>query len=142
MSLSREEQLELVRRGLDAFSRGDLDASLAEIHPEIEWHIAFRLPDLPFDKEVYRGRDEVRQLWTAFRSAWDELTIDLEEVVAAVPGTVVLGARFRGRGQGSGAEVDQRVFFVYEIEDDQLRSSRPFETRAEALAAAGLDDAG
>ena len=39
------------------------------------------LPDLPMDKTIYRGPDEVRSLWAAFSSVWDELTVSVEEVV-------------------------------------------------------------
>ena len=49
-----------MRVGFDAWSRGSLDESLAVMDPAIEWHIAFRLPDLPPDLRVVRGHDEVR----------------------------------------------------------------------------------
>ena len=48
---------------------------------DVEWHVAFPLPDLPMDKTIYRGPDEVRSLWAAFSSVWDELTVSVEEVV-------------------------------------------------------------
>jgi ketosteroid isomerase-like protein len=72
---AEERKVQLLRDGLDAFSRGNLGESLDPMHPDIEWHVAFRLPDLPLPKDVYRGRDEVEMLWQQFRSAWDELTV-------------------------------------------------------------------
>lgn len=126
-----------MRRGLDAFSRGAFDAALADTHPEIEWHLTFRLPDLPPEKRVFHGHDEVRELWERFTAVWDPIEIEIEEVVAAEPGRIAARTRFRGRGAGSGVEADRVVFYVFRIEDGLLRSIRPFDTEAEALEAAG-----
>ena len=79
--ITEERNVQLLREGLDAFSRGDLSESLERMHPDIEWHVVFRLPDLPLPKNVYRGREEVEVLWKQFRSAWDEMTVRLEEVL-------------------------------------------------------------
>jgi ketosteroid isomerase-like protein len=40
-----EENIALIHRGLDAFSRGDFDAGVADMQPDVEWHLSFRLPD-------------------------------------------------------------------------------------------------
>jgi hypothetical protein len=81
----------------------------------------------------------VRTLWRAFRSVWEELTIDLEEVVWEVPDAFVLRARFRGKGAGSGVEVDRVLFYVMRLKDDKLIFTKTFDTPEEALAAAGAD---
>lgn len=130
-------QAEIARAALAAFSRGDLEESLATIHPDVEWHVAFRLPDLPADKEVFRGTDEVRDLWRAFRSVWEELTIELEEVLWEVPDTLVMKARFRGKGEGSGVEVDRVLFYVMRLRGEKLVYTKTFDTPEEALEAAG-----
>ncbi len=121
---------------MDAFSRGDFDASLEIMDPDIEWHVAFRLPDLPLNKSVYRGTDEVRELWTAFKGGWAELTATLEEVIEARDDLAVVRAHFVGRGGASGIEVDRTLFYVFEIDSGRLKRLRPFDTEAEALAAA------
>jgi ketosteroid isomerase-like protein len=55
----------MMRAGFAAFSRGDWDSTLDLVDPEVEWHLTFRLPDLPPGKTVFTGHDEVRQLWEA-----------------------------------------------------------------------------
>ena len=95
------ENVAVALRGFAAFSRGEIDESLDSIHPEIEWHLTFLMPDMPAGKTIYRGRDEVRTVWNAFRSVWEELTIDIEEVLWEGPDVVVAKARFSGRGEGS-----------------------------------------
>jgi ketosteroid isomerase-like protein len=133
-----EEDIALIHRGLDAFSRGDFDTGAEDMQPDVEWHVSFRLPDLPLDKAVYHGHDEVRRLWAAFRSGWASLTVTLEEVVDAREGFAVVRARFVGRGSASGIEVDRAIFYVFEIAAGKLKRLRPFDTEAEALKAAGL----
>jgi hypothetical protein len=63
-------------------------------------------------------------------------------VVDAREDLVVVRARFVGRGSGSGVEVDRRLFYVFEIVAGKLKRLRPFDTEADALAAAGLEGAG
>ena len=135
-----EADIALIRRGLDAFSRGDFDAGVEDMEPDVEWHVSFRLPDLPLDKAVYQGQDEVRSLWAAFRSGWAKLTVTLEEVVEAREGLVVVRTRFVGQGSASGIEVDRTIFYVFEIASGKLKRLRPFDTEAEALEAAGLPE--
>jgi len=133
-----ERNLQLLRDGLDAFSRGALDESLARMHPEVEWNVVFPLPDRPASKDVYRGRDEVRELWQEFRSVWDELTIALEEVLHADAERVLARTRFRGRGTGSGVEVDRVVFYVFRIRDGLLVYTRAFDEEVAARRDLGL----
>jgi ketosteroid isomerase-like protein len=135
-----EENIALIHRGLDAFSRGDFDAGVEDMQPDVEWHVSFRLPDLPLDKAVYQGHDEVRRLWAVFRSGWATLTVTLEEVVDAREDVVVVRTRFVGQGSASGIEVDRTVFYVFEIVAGKLKRLRPFDTEAEALEAAGLSE--
>ena len=92
------ENVATAERGFAAFSRGDWDACLAEVDPEIEWHLTFPLPDLPPDKTVFRGH-------------------------AAV----------------SGIEVDRVVFYIQDLRDAKMIRQRPFETEADAFAAAGVE---
>ena len=118
-----EENIALIHRGLDAFSRGDFDAGVEDMQPDVEWHVSFRLPDLPLDKAVYHGHDEVRRLWAAFRSGWATLTVTLEDVVDAREDVVVVRTRFVGQGSASGIEVDRTVFYVFEIVAGKLEAT-------------------
>lgn len=103
------------------------------------------LPDLPPGKTIFRGRDEVRELWDQFRSIWESVVIELEEIELELQTgrgwTVIARARFRGLGQGSGAEVDRVFHYLLESDADLLlRRSRPADSLAEARALAGLGE--
>jgi ketosteroid isomerase-like protein len=130
---------ELVRRGFGAFSRGELDESLSTMAPDVEWHIAFRLPDLPPGMTIVRGHDQVRQLWAAFRSAWQQITVEIEEMLHDADDILIGRVRFVGRGAGSGIEVDRTLFYVLDLRDELLARIRPFDDLDEARRAAGLD---
>lgn len=135
-----ERLLERSRNALAAFSAGDFDAAAADIHPEIEWHIAFRLPDLPASKEICRGLGEVSDVWHAFASAWESLTIGIEDVLHADATSQLLRVRFVGRGAGSGIEVDRVMYLAYRFRDGRLSYSRAWEVEGDARRDLGLND--
>lgn len=131
---------EIAREGLGRWSAGDIEGALATMHPDVEWHAVFELPDLPHGKEVYRGREEVMVLWNAFRSVWDEITIELDEILHDQGETLIARAHFHARGGASGVELEQAVFYVFEIDEQGLLARlRPFDRPDQARAAAGLE---
>jgi ketosteroid isomerase-like protein len=119
------------------WSRGDIEGTLDAMDPEVKWHRALFLPDVPVDTPVYRGHDEVRKPWENFRSAWEQVTIELKEVVYDADDLVIVRVRFRGRGERSGASVQRKLFYAMEIRDGKLTRSRPFQDAAEARSAVG-----
>ena len=40
-----QENVEIVRRGINAFNRGDLDEVLADYAPDVEWHTTGEFAD-------------------------------------------------------------------------------------------------
>jgi ketosteroid isomerase-like protein len=137
----RERNIETTRRALDAFGRGALDEAVGYIDPDIEWHVTFRLPDLPPSKNVLRGREEVLDLWRAFTSVWARIDLEIEEFLYVDDERQVLRARFVGEGSESGIEVDRTVFLSYRIRDGRLVYSRTHDDEASARRDLGLDDA-
>jgi len=135
-----DRNLEMMRRGLENFSRGAFEEAAAEIHPEIEWHVAFRLPDLPPSKEIYRGQEEVLALWRAFSTGWETLRLDLEKVIHADEQRMLLRVRFVGRGTESGAQVDRVLFQAYRFRDGLLAYSHPFDDEPSARRDLDLPD--
>ena len=133
------ENVDTMTRGFAAFSRGDWDATFAEIDPEIEWHLTFQLPDLPPGKTVFRGFDEVRVLFDNLAAFWEELTLEVLEVVHESEDQLIVKARFAGRGGEAGIEVDRVLYYVMELRDGLLRRLRPFDSGDEAFEAAGVE---
>ena len=60
---------------------------------------------------------------------------------SSTPATkVLIAVRYRGRGRASGVEVNDRVFEVHTFRDSRCVRKVDFQTRAEALEAAGLSE--
>ena len=51
MADARKLDLDLIREIYDAWNRGEVEATLAYVHPEVEWHTRWM-----GEAEVYRGR--------------------------------------------------------------------------------------
>lgn len=136
MASSNEET---TRTAIDAWSRGSIDEALSTMDPDVEWHVTFRLPDIPPDVTVVHGHEAVRELWAAFRDAWETITVGIEEVLHDADDVIVARMRFQGRGAGSGIDVDRTLFYVLELREGKLVRIRPFDDLAEARRAADLE---
>jgi len=126
--------LEIVQRSYASFSRGDLDAVLADLDPAIEWHQAQGLPH----GGLYHGVDEVRRnIFQPLEAEWwSEFTADPDEFLDAGDQVVVLG-RYRGTAQGSGKALDVPFVHVWTLREARATRFRQFLDTAgwvEALA--------
>ena len=130
-----QENLDLARRGYEAFARGDLDSAIEIMHPEIEAHDP---PEAP-DATIYRGREAVRRDWEQFSNLFEDFSIDVEKSFDRGDEVVVF-LRFRGRARESNAEVEAPMAHVWTIRDGKAVRLRQFLDRAEALKAAGLEE--
>ena len=130
---------ELVREGFGAFSEGRFEDSLEALHPDIEWHVAFRLPDLPSASGVIHGRAAVLELWGHFSSVWDRLVFDPEETLYDQGDTMIVRTHVQATGGGSGVELDQTLYYALTIRDGLLSRIVPNFSLEEAAKEAGID---
>jgi len=121
-------------RSYEAFARGDMDAVLADMHADIEWHQAQGLAH----GGVYYGIDDVRR--NVFdpldRDWWEEFVVTPEEFFDAGSDVVVLG-RYRGIARGTGKTLDVPFVHVWTFDDGRAVRFRQFLDTAgwiEALA--------
>ena len=126
-----QENVEVVRRAFayEVYGRGDRAEAEAIFDPYVVMK--------PTEEGPSYGLDAVRDNFEHWREAWDELEVRVEEVIDAGD-RVLLTAHHRGRGQGSGVEVDTRFYEVYMLRDGKVVRVDEFSERAEALEAAGL----
>ncbi|HZT90882.1 MAG TPA: nuclear transport factor 2 family protein [Gaiellaceae bacterium] len=106
--------IDVVRRSYDAFSRGDLDAVLADLHPDIEWHQAQGLPH----GGLYHGRDEVRRnIFEPLHADWWEwFTATPHEFIDGGDQVVVIG-RYEGAAKATGKPLDVPFVHVWTLAD-------------------------
>jgi ketosteroid isomerase-like protein len=130
-----QENIDMLRRGYEAFARRNLDAALGMMDPEIEAHDA---PEAP-DAAGHHGRQAVRRDWEQMFALFEDFTIDIEEIFDAGEELLVF-LRLSGRGRESGAEVDARMAHIWTIREGQAIRLRQYLDRTEALEAVGLSE--
>ena len=128
------ENVEIVRRWIEAYNRRDMETWCGLIDPEIEYHDA---PGLP-GGGVHRGREAFRRHVESYIEAWSESRIEIEEI-RPVGDRVVARIRYVGVGRATGIQVETPGSgAVYELREGRCLRVRQFADHAEALEAVGL----
>jgi ketosteroid isomerase-like protein len=131
-----EENVEAFKRALEAGNRGDVEALLAELDPKVEWHAA--LPMLG-GEAVYRGHEGVREFLLDVWGVLADTEFKFPEIRDVGDQVVGLG-HFRGRGKGSGVEVETPFAYVADFSGNKAIRVRAYLDPKEALEAAGLSE--
>jgi ketosteroid isomerase-like protein len=127
----REDNERLVRKGMDAFNRGDLEALKGIFDERLESHVA---PGLA-NTGTWHGREgfaDMVTMWTeAFETQHNSIVSldhpDEHHVVAQVHQAAV--------GAGSGVPVEMTLFYLFEIRDRRGVRLHLYPDREAALAA-------
>ena len=126
--------------GYEAWNRGDREAWLALLDPEIQIKTSGAFPDLAPE---YRGHKRAAKFWSQMLEPWEEFHIEVERIEEESD-IVAAGIRFRARGSDSGVEVDMRLGSRIRIRDRlaiELLNRRTFEEAFEALRQGARDQA-
>jgi ketosteroid isomerase-like protein len=131
-----EENVEVIRRLMEAFEGNDLEAFLSLLDPRVEWgtQLAFRSLGI---EEVYRGHAEVTRWWNEFQG---QTTIDEIETLPASDDRVVVIALLRVHGERSGAEASWEQAGVFTVQDGKVIRRKSYGSPEAALEAAGLEE--
>jgi ketosteroid isomerase-like protein len=131
-----QENVENMRRATDAYNRRDLDGTLEKWASDavLDWSNS-----LGFDAGVYRGHDEIRAFWQRLLAAFDEVRLEIVEPVEIGDDLLVVEnvAYLRGR---DGIEVQARSAWLITYRDGEATSFTLYQTKQEALEAAGLSE--
>jgi ketosteroid isomerase-like protein len=128
------ENLEVVKRGIDAFNRRDVE-TLAEITTEdYEWFPAFAGI---VEGGSYSGREGIEAYFLAAGDTWEDVRLIAEEFQDL--GHQVLGlGRVEGRGRGSGVEVNAPHAVIWDFRSGKISRCRGYFDYGAALRAAGV----
>jgi len=130
-----QENVENVRRGIDAWNRGDLDEWLAGFAPEAELHTTGRFPD----RGVYRGRAGLERYWAEIHEDVEEMSLSISDLRASGD-RVFQAVTVRGQGKRGKVPLEQPIWFVTTLRDGLAVRVENYIDRAEALEAAGLSE--
>jgi ketosteroid isomerase-like protein len=136
-AMSQEDE-QLLRRGYERLNASDSEGFLRFCATDFEMH---DLPSLP-GAGVHVGHDGARAWWARMCEIFGELRFDPEEILDAGEGRFVVVCHAYGRGTLSGASIDALTFNIWTVQDGKLSSCVTYDTHAEALASAGLEDRG
>jgi ketosteroid isomerase-like protein len=127
-----QENVDLVGRIYEGWSRGDFSVGTDLMAPEFEWHQHAEA----VEPGSHRGPAIGGALGKLFE-VYDDFRIEPEEYVDAGDRVVVV-ARAQAVGRGSGLALDQRFAFVWTVSGGRLADLTVFADRREALEAAGV----
>jgi ketosteroid isomerase-like protein len=131
-----QENVATALAAMEAWTRRDVEALLALLDPEIEWHPALQTL-LGGEGAVYRGHDGVREL---MRDT-DEVASTLDPVVSELydlGDRVAAVGQLAIRGRESGVEIESPMGVIADFREGKLLCVHTYLDRTEALEAAGL----
>jgi ketosteroid isomerase-like protein len=126
---------ELLLAGYDAWNRGDLEAYLELLHPDVHIFTSGLFPDLARD---YSGRERAATFWRQMHEPWELFRIDVEHIEDEGDWAIA-SLRFRARGADSGVEVDMRFGMAMRVSDGlgiEFLNRRTFDEARTAVRAA------
>ena len=128
-----QENVEAVQRLYDSQSRAEF---LELFDPHVVW-INY---SSAFDTRPYVGRDGVLEWAKEFRDHFGDFRMEAKELIDAGGDQVVVVSRFIGTGTKSGIPVEHEFGSLFTLLNGKIARCQGFETRAEALKAAGLEE--
>jgi ketosteroid isomerase-like protein len=128
-----EENVEIVRRAWEAWSRGDVEGLAALWDPDMVLHVN------QAGQGVYRGHEGAIKSLVDWTEDFDDFNVVAEEFLDKGD-YVVVRTRQTGRGKSSGAPMEGLFWFVCQMREGKAVRIEVFATEQEALEAAGLSE--
>ena len=128
------DNVEVVRRVFDAFSRRDIDAMAELIDDDMLFEPA---PTFARQHRSYLGHSGMRQYFEDLADTWERLEVNVQEYRSA--GNYVL-AFGRIYATGGGSVADDPASFVWRLEEGKVVWGKVFRRRGDALDVVGLSE--
>jgi ketosteroid isomerase-like protein len=129
-----QENVEVVKAFTRRFERGDRDEWREHFDPNVVFDVS--ATEMPF-AGVYHGHQGIERFFRDWLGTWKDYEIAHREYIDAGDAVVVV-FRQSGTGRGSGVRTERDFFGVYELRESKVVRYRMYESRQEALEAAGL----
>jgi ketosteroid isomerase-like protein len=125
-----EDNVELVKATYAAYQRGDLDAVIASLHPDV---LAVAHPI----GEEYEGREGFLRFIANWTDQFEDFQQIPEDFIDAGD-LVLVRVLQKARGKGSGVPVEAHFWIVHLLDHGKSRRVDLFDDEGRALEAAGL----
>lgn len=130
-----EENVQIVQRMYAAYQAGDAEDALSHFAPDVLVDASTLRPDIG----AGRGREHVAAVVTSWTESWEDWHDEIEHLRDLGDNVLVVSLQ-RGRGKGSGIEIEARYALLYEVRDGQITTMRMYGSSADALEAAGVSE--
>jgi steroid delta-isomerase-like uncharacterized protein len=130
-----QENVELVRRFLDAFNARDINVLVSLSAEDCEWR-PFRAQ---LEGIVYRGHEGLRQFLRDMDEDWETFRIDPIEFHDRRERVAVIG-QVNARGRASSVEIEAIAGFVHELDQGRIKRVTSHSDVEAALEAMGLPE--
>jgi ketosteroid isomerase-like protein len=133
-----EENVEIIRRGYEAFNARDADAVREIWTDDAEWRPAFVGGGI-VEGAVYRGHEGIVEFVEMQAETWKSLT-STAVTIEDLGDCVLVESRLDAIGRASGVAVNRTTWTIFEMRDGKVAGGRVYVTKAEALEAAGISE--
>jgi ketosteroid isomerase-like protein len=126
------QNVESIRSFYEAWNRRDFDAALSDASPDFEI-----VPLRAMLQAPKRGHREARKFWAEFDVSFEEIRVEPMADLVEAGEMVIAQLHWWARGR-DGIEVDRTMVDLWTFRDGMKARVEGFETKEEALEAAGL----
>ena len=131
-----QENVEVVKEFTRLFEEGDRESWREYFAADVVWDTS---PTSMPGAGVSHGHEGMERFFRDWLGTWTDYEIAAREFVDAGD-SVVIVFRQRGTGRESGVQIERDFFGVYDLSASKVVRYRQYESRAEALEAAGLSE--
>lgn len=128
--------MEIVRAAFDRYNQRDVATLQAGVTEDAE---LFTFTEGRAENRPFRGPEGVRQWLKSDAEAWHEIRVEADDLRDLGDRVLAIG-RIKGRGRGSGLELDSPAAWIFEFRGRRVCHMRGYLDPTEALEAAGLSE--
>ena len=134
-----QANLEVAKRGFEAWQRDDFEAWLSFIDPDVEWLTAIER-GLGRAGNVFHGHEGMREFWSLWRTEVDDFGVESYEIRDLGGERVLHLGHIQFRGRASGMMVESQLALVITLRDGKIVRSEDYLSHKQALIAVGLTE--
>jgi ketosteroid isomerase-like protein len=126
-----QENVDVVRAAIDAWSGGNESAALEHVDPDVEV-----IPRRSATDGTFRGHEGIERFWADTLENFDEFEPSFE--FRDLGESVLAWGTIHVRGRASGVEMDVPTGGIFDFRDGKIVRWEDFGSKDKALEAAGL----
>ena len=131
-----QENVEIVRRALDAYTAGDIEGMLSFLDPDAELHSAIISGA---EGKAYRGHAGIWSWVAETQASFESLGMELTEFRDLGDRVLAFG-RVHAKGRESGVALDSPTGWVFTLRDGKILRAEGYLDPGKALEVAGLEE--